>query len=72
MTDDERFHEQRKAFRLFIATLKPEHLLALIEDINLMADYQIRMMDEFIDRKKFGEFMKAHWGNDEPDARFKF
>ena len=61
MDHDEKFNHQRLAFRLFIADLEPKELLFLIEDINKILDYKLKIVDSYLDRNKFNELMERSW-----------
>ena len=61
MDHDEKFNHKRLAFRLFIADLKPEELLFLIEDINKILDYKLKIVESYLDRNKFNDLMERSW-----------
>ena len=62
MTPEERFQYQRQAFRKFIAEIEMNQLLDIADDIEKMLDYKADLIDSYIDRNKFADFMKAEWG----------
>lgn len=48
----------REGWRKWLADREWMELLDIGEDLMNMIDYRTTMMDEWIDRRKFGEFMK--------------